>query len=132
RFENDRYILKYLPTGTKQLIVQGHYRVTAGYRLEPGVSLHVVDNVPVARFPDPQILGVELIDFEILSEKDGWANDITASDRAVLLRELREQMRREAEKSGILDMVESTLSTRLRDLLRSPGVRIERAPTDKN
>jgi hypothetical protein len=126
RFENESYVLKYLPTGTKHLIAQGHYRITAGYRLEPGVSLQVENGIPIARFPEPEVLGVEMIDFEILSEKDGWANGITPSDRATLLRELRQQMRIEAEKSGVLDMVEATLTTRLRDLLSSQSVKIER------
>lgn len=126
RFENESYVLKYLPTGTKHLIAQGHYRITAGYRLEPGVSLRVESGTPVASFPEPEILGVELIDFEILSEKDGWANDITPADRATLLRELRQQMRIEAEKSGVLDLVETTLATRMRDLLNTPSVKIER------
>lgn len=129
-FENEGYILKYLPAGTKKLIIRGEYRVTAGYRLKPGVSLQVEDGVPVARFPEPEILGVELIDFEVLSEKDGWWNSVTAADRATLLRELRQQMRLEAAKSGALDLVDATLRTRLKDLIAAPEVRIERAPAE--
>lgn len=124
-FENESYVLKYLPAGTKQLIARGDYRVTAGYKLKPGVSLGVEDGVPVARFPEAQILGVELIDFTILSEKDGWANDITAADRATLLRELRQQMRQEAERSGVLEVVDAALRTRMKDLIGSDQVRIE-------
>jgi len=125
-FENENYVLKYLPAGTKKLIVRGDYRITAGYKLKPGVSLGVEHGVPVARFPDAEILGVELIDFSILSEKDGWANSITAEDRATLLRELRQQMRMEAEKSGVLDVVDAALRTRMKDLIGSEQVRIER------
>lgn len=125
-FKNENYVLKYLPAGTKQLIVRGDYRITAGYRLKPGVSLAVEEGVPVARFPEAEILGVELIDFTILSEKDGWANSITAEDRATLLRELRQQMRVEAEKSGVLDVVDAALRTRMKDLIGSEHVRIER------
>ncbi|MEP4078262.1 DUF4230 domain-containing protein [Haloferula sp.] len=125
-FENENYILKYLPAGTKQLIVRGDYRITAGYKLKPGVSLGVENGIPVARFPEAQVLGVELIDFNILSEKDGWANSITAEDRATLLRELRQQMRVEAEKSGVLDVVDAALRTRMKDLIGSEHVRIER------
>jgi len=125
RFENEAFFFQYLPAGTKTLIVRGRYRVTAGYRLEPGVSLRVEDGVPVASFPPAEILGVELTDFEVLSESEGWANSITPEDRATLLRELREQMREEAQASGILDTVNRTLHTRLRDLLATPEVRIE-------
>lgn len=125
-FENETYLLKYFPAGTKRLIVQGEYRVTAGYKLQPGVSLRMENGVPVAHFPEPQILAVELIDYKPLSEKDGWANSVTPEDRAQLLRELRQQMRIEAQRSGVLDMVESTLRTRLRDLLGAREVKIER------
>lgn len=126
-FENETYVLKYLPAGTKRLIVRGEYRVTAGYKLRPGVSLRADGGVPVAAFPEPEILAVELTDFQILSERDGWANSVTPEDRAQVLRELRQQMRTEAAKSGVLDVVESTLRTRLKDLLGTREVRIERA-----
>ena len=129
-YENEAFILKYLSAGTKKLIIRGDYRVTAGYRLEPGVSLQVEDGVPVARFPEPAILGVELIDFEVLSEKDGWWNGVTAADRATLLRELRQQMRMEATKSGALDLVDSTLRSRLKDLVGTADVRVERPAKD--
>lgn len=125
-FENEAFVLKYLPAGTKQLIVRGDYRVTAGYKLAPGTSLRIEDGVPVANFPAARILGVELIEYTPLSEKDGWANSIKPEDRATLLRELRQQMRVEAEKSGVLDMVDAALMTRMKDLLGTGEVRIER------
>lgn len=126
-FENEAFVLRYLPAGTKQLIVRGEYRVTAGYKLEPGVSLKMENGVPVAKFPAPRILSVELIDYEALSEKDGWANAVKPDDRSLLLRELRMQMRLEAQRSGVLEIVESTLRTRLKDLLGVGEVKIERA-----
>jgi len=125
-FENEAFVLKYFPAGTKRLIIRGDYRVTAGYKLEPGVSLRMENGIPVASFPEPKILSVELIDFKELNEKDGWANDITSEDREQLLYELRQQMRLEAQRSGVLDAVESSLRTRLRDLLGSGDVKIER------
>jgi hypothetical protein len=130
RFENEGFVLKYLPTGTKRLIIRGEYRITAGYRLEPGVSLRVDQDTLVAAFPEPSILGVELIDFEVMSERDGWWNEVTAGDRARLLRELRQQMRVEARNSGALDLVDANLETRLRQLIGSQKVRIERPDAD--
>jgi len=50
---------------------------------------------------------------------------VQPADRAQVLRELREQMRREAEQSGMLNTVESTLRTRLRDLLGVESVAVE-------
>lgn len=125
-FENEAFVLHYFPAGTKRLIVRAEYKVKVGYKLTPGVSLSMVDGKPVARFPEPEILSVELIGYEPLSEKDGWANDITPEDRAQLLLELQNQMRAEAKRSGVLDVVESTLRTRLRDLLGSGEITIER------
>lgn len=113
-----------IPLGTKKLIVRGHYQVKGGYRLKPGISLAMERGTPVARFPKPEILSVELIDFDVLSEDDGWMNKVQAADRAQILRELRQQMREEAERSGMLDTVEATLSTRLRDLLGVESVQV--------
>lgn len=116
--------LSILPLGTKKLVVRGHYQVKAGYRLQSGVSLRMENGRPVARFPKPEILSVELIDFDVLSEDSGWLNKVQPEDRAQILRELREQMREEAAKSGMLDMVEATLRTRLRDLLDADAVEV--------
>ncbi len=114
-----------IPLGTKRLIVRGHYTVKGGYRLKDGVSLRMKNGKPVARFPKPEILSVELLDFDVLSEDSGWLNKIQPADRAQILRELRDQMRQEAEKSGLLDTVESSLRTRLRDLLSAESVTVE-------
>ena len=116
-----------IPLGTKRLIVRGHYTVKGGYRLKDGVSLRMENGKPVARFPKPEILSVELLDYDVLSEDSGWLNRIQPADRAQILRELRDQMRQEAEKSGLLDTVESSLRTRLRDLLGAEAVSVEQA-----
>jgi len=113
-----------IPLGTKKLIVRGHYQVKGGYRLKPGISLAMERGKPVARFPKPEILSVELVDFDVLSEDDGWLNKVQPADRAQILRELRQQMREEAERSGMLDTVQATLSTRLRDLLGVESVQV--------
>ncbi len=114
-----------LPLGTKKLIVRGHYQVKGGYRLKDGVSLRMEKGKPVARFPKAEVLSVELIDFDVLSEDSGWLNKVQPADRAQILRELRNQMREEAEHSGLLDTVEGTLRTRLRDLLGAEYVTVE-------
>lgn len=115
----------FLPLGTKKLIVRGYYRVKGGYRLKDGVSLGVEHGRTIARFPKPEVLSVELIDFDVLSEDSGWLNKVQPADRAQILRELRKQMQTEAEQSGMLTTVEATLRTRLRDLLGSNDVNVE-------
>ena len=114
-----------LPLGTKKLIVRGYYKVKGGYKLEPGISLRMENGKPVARFPKPRILSVELIDFEVLSEEEGWLNKIKPADRSQILRELRQQMKLEATQSGMLDTVEVTLKTRLKDLMDADTVTVE-------
>ena len=114
-----------LPLGTKKLIVRGHYQVKGGYRMQNGISLRMENGEPVANFPKPTILSVELVDYDVLSEDSGWLNKVQPADRAQILRELREQMRGEAERSGMLDTVEATLRTRLRDLLGTERVTVE-------
>jgi hypothetical protein len=126
KLENSGALMKYFPLGTKQIAVRGHYKVKAGYRLQPGVALQIENDEVVAHFPAAEILSVELIDFEEVDSKDGWANKITGEDRAWILRELKQQMEDEAKKSGMLDAVESTLRTRLKDLVGDQKVRVER------
>ena len=126
KLENSGSLMKYFPLGTKQIVVRGHYKVKAGYRLQPGVALQIENDEVVAHFPAAEILSVELIDFEEVESKDGWANKITGDDRAWVLRELKQQMEDEAKSSGMLDAVESTLRTRLKDLVGDQKVRVER------
>lgn len=116
-----------LPLGTKKLIARGHYKVKGGYRLKNGISLRMEKDRAIARFPKPEVLSVELIDFDVLSEDSGWLNKIQPADRAQILRELRAQMRSEAEQSGLLDTVDAALRTRLRDLLGTDAVSVEEA-----
>lgn len=119
--------LSILPLGTKKITVRGNYDVKGGYRLKQGASLRMENGLPVARFPKPEILSVELVDFEVINEDSGWMNKIKPEDRAQILRELRQQMRRDARENGMLDTVESTLRTRLRDLLGAQSVSVEQA-----
>lgn len=114
-----------LPLGTKKLVVRGYYQVKSGYRLKPGISLRMDGGTAVAKFPKPEVLSVELIDFDMLTEDSGWLNKIQPADRAQILRELRQQMRTEAERSGMLETVESSLRTRLRDLMGVDAVSVE-------
>lgn len=116
-----------IPLGTKKLIVRGHYTVKGGYRLKQGVSLRMENGRPVANFPKPEVLSVELVDYDVLTEDDGWLNKVQPEDRAQILRELRNQMRKEAEQSGLLETVEATLRTRLRDLLGVDSVTVEQS-----
>ncbi|MCP5533079.1 MAG: DUF4230 domain-containing protein, partial [Akkermansiaceae bacterium] len=94
--------------------------------LDDGVSLRVERGTVIARFPKPEVLSVELLDFDVLTEESGWLNKIQAADRAQILRELHDQMRRDAESSGLLDVADATLRTRLRDLLGTERVEVER------
>ncbi len=119
--------LSILPLGTKKLIVRGRYSVKGGYRLKDGVSLRLENGKPIASFPKPEVLSVELLDYDVLSEDSGWLNRIQPEDRAQILRELRDQMRAEAEASGLLATVESSLRTRLRDLLGVESATVEQA-----
>lgn len=123
-FERGDHFLA-LPLGTKKLIVRGYYKVQGGYQLKPGVSLRIENGKAIAKFPRAKILSVELLDFEVLSEEDGWFNKIEPEDRAQILRELRQQMKIEASQSGMLKTVEATLETRLKDLLGVDSVTIE-------
>jgi hypothetical protein len=127
-FEREEYMMNYVPMGTKKVIIRGRYRVKVGYKLKPGISLRIEDGKPIANFPKAEILSVELLDFEVLNEESGWLNKVTPADRAAVLRELRDQMKAEAESSGVLETAESTLRTRLRDLLGADSVTIEQTP----
>lgn len=116
-----------LSFGTKVLRVHGRFRVKAGYRLSPGISLaRDARGGIIAKFPAPEILSAEMTALEYLDEKSGLLNRIQAGDREQIVRELRTQILRDARASGMLEIMDSTLRTRLGDLLGAP-VEIQRA-----
>lgn len=114
--EKTEHLADLFPLGTKKLVVRGHFRVKGGYRLGEDVSLQLRSDKLIARFPRPEILSIELLDYETLAEESGWLNRIQPADREQILRELREQMEKEALASGMLDTIEESLETRLKDL----------------
>jgi hypothetical protein len=124
-FEQEQKWFDIVSKGRKKLTLLGNFRVKAGYKLKPGISLRIENDLPVASFPKAEVLSVELVDFVTLDEVDGWFNDITPEDRAMVLRDLRERMMEEARRSGMLEVVEGTLRTRLGDLLGTREVKLE-------
>lgn len=124
-FEQEEKWFDLVSKGRKKLTLLGRFRVKAGYKLKPGISLRLENGTPVARFPKAEVLSVELIDFVTLDEADGWFNEITPQDRATVLSELRLRMFEEAHRSGMLDAVDATLRTRLADLLGTRELRVE-------
>lgn len=97
-----------------------------GDRLKDGVSLTMENGRPVARFPAPSILSVEQLDYDTLTEESGWLNHFQPADRAQIQRELRKQMEAEAMASSLPQLADTTLRTRLRDLLGTEDVVVER------
>ncbi|MFT4177744.1 MAG: DUF4230 domain-containing protein [Luteolibacter sp.] len=117
-----------VPLGTKRLVFRGLYKVKGGYRLQPGTSLWMEGKTLVAKFPKAEVLSVELLEVEILNEDSAWLNRVAKGDREQILRELRQQMIGEARESGMLDTIEATMKTRLKDLMGAEAVRMEEMP----
>jgi len=116
--ENESFVAKYVSLGRKRLELQGVFRVKVGYDLNQGCEIYENEGGRVmVKFPRARILSVELLELRTLHEEEGWLNKVNPKDRDSLVNELREQMKDEAEDSGLLEYSESHLRTRLKDLL---------------
>ncbi len=125
--ETEKYALSFINLGTKKLQVRGTFLVSAGYDLKNGgeLKMNTDGTQAIASFPDAKILAVELVDLETLNATSGWSNKLTDKDRDDIVKLLRVQMKQEAQRSGLVELSQSYLETRLKDLLGVDSVVVE-------
>jgi len=113
-------VVKYESTwlGSKKIfILKGDFEVKAGFDLSEFEGFEVEGSKAVGEWPDPRLLGVSLLDYEIFFSSSGTINRIKESDRERATNLLHQQARIDAiQNSDILDEADRIIQTRLRDL----------------
>lgn len=109
---------------TKKLSLQGTFRAKGGYDLtKPFVVIISEDGKSVsATVPEVQVLSVELQNEKIVSDENGWWNNISTEDREAAKNALLREARAKARASSLRSEVEEELQRKLRGLLQEDEI----------
>lgn len=103
----------------KTLIVRGDFLVKAGFDLSEGGQWSILDGQINGPLPEGKVLSVEPMgDFEIYYAENGALNRLSPEDHARAFNHLKDQARRDAERSDVGDEAEAILLRRLGDIMR--------------
>ncbi|MGB0992942.1 MAG: DUF4230 domain-containing protein [Akkermansiaceae bacterium] len=107
---------------TKVLIVRGDFLVKAGFDLSEGGQWGLLEGKVNGPIPMGKVLSVEPIgEMEIYHSKDGTINKLSTSDAASAFNYLKNQARRDAERSDIAEEAEKVLLRRINDRMNAGG-----------
>jgi len=106
----------------KILIVRADFLVKAGFDLSEGGHWGILDGQISGPLPEGKVLSVEPMgDFEIYFAESGTLNRLNAQDHADAFNHLKNQARRDAERSDISSEAERVLLRRLSDRMGEVG-----------
>ena len=103
----------------KMLIVRGDFLVKAGFDLSEGGEWIIMDGMIDGPIPEGKVLSVEPMgDFEIYHAENGTINRLEPQDHARAFNHLKDQARRDGQRSDIAREAERVLLRRLGDHMR--------------
>lgn len=124
---------------TKQLKLQGRFRGKAGYDFtgelkDPqnpwGIEVSE-DGTVTARMPEPTVLSVEMVDYQILEDSNGMWNKVSKEDREKAVNQLQRGAKQRFAESRVLEEVDATFMQQIEDALagfEESKVRVIREP----
>ena len=108
---------------TKTIQIQGVFTAKAGFDLREPFRIDI-EKRPlrvVARMPPPKILSIDMREYEVVKDEDGWWNSVTPKDREDAVRQIRAEAIKKAERSGLLEEARGTVEARLREIVHRSG-----------
>jgi hypothetical protein len=108
---------------TKTIQVQGVFTAKAGFDLREPFRIDI-EKRPlrvVARMPPPKILSIDMREYKVVKDEDGWWNSVTPKDREDAVRQIRAEAIKKAERSGLLEEARGTVEARLREIVHRSG-----------
>jgi hypothetical protein len=119
-----------LLTSTKELRMEGEFRIKIGYDISQGLSLGYDESGKafIEGLGEPKVLSAEMISVRTLEDSSGVWNKIEESDRDSLVNDLRLQAIRDIKEGGMLEQLDSLMRQNLKSLLGADDLISEPAP----
>lgn len=108
---------------TKRIVLRGVYTAKAGFDLHEPFTV-VIEKDPLrvtTRMPRAKILSLELNDYHVVQDEDGWWNRISSQDRENAVVQMQREAYEKAVAAGILKESEESIQQRIRKLSRRAG-----------
>jgi len=110
----------------KLLIVRGDFLVKAGFDLSEGGQWGILEGKVNGPLPKAKVLSVEPVgDVEIYYAESGTLNRLSPEDHASAFNYLKNQARRDAERSDVIKEAEDALIRRINDRMNGAGEKID-------
>lgn len=122
REQVEKYRFEHSFLGSKKVFeLEARVRVKAGFDLKKNyaIDFDTVNRRVTAQFAPAQILSVEVLNYKIVADQDGWWNKITPEERQEALNSLRRQAWKNALQTGILKEAENEMAKQLNDVMKS-------------
>jgi hypothetical protein len=115
---------------TKTIEIQGVFTAKAGFDLRQPFRIDIEEKPlhVVARLPPPKLLSVEMKEYRVLKDENGWWNSVTPKDREEAVRQMRADAVEQATRSGLLEEAEASAEARIREIVQRNGSTVVFAP----
>jgi hypothetical protein len=108
---------------TKTIQIQGVFTAKAGFDLREPFRIDI-ERRPlhvVAWVPPPKLLSIDMKDYKVLKDEDGWWNNVTRQDREEAVRQIRAEAIEKAKRSGLLEESQASVEARIREIVERNG-----------
>lgn len=104
---------------TKKITVRGVFTAKAGFDLHKPFHIDIRrDPLQVqTSFPPAELLSLDLQEYKLMADEDGWWNKLTPADRQHAVRGLLRVARDKAAASGICEEAGRSIEERVRDII---------------
>lgn len=111
---------------TKTVQIQGVFTAKAGFDLREPFRIDIERNPlrVVSRLPPPKLLSLEMKEYKVVKDEDGWWNKVTQKDREEAVRQLRTEAIVRAERSGLLEESQASVESRIREIVQRNGASV--------
>jgi len=108
---------------TKTIQIQGVFVAKAGFDLREPFRIDI-QKYPlrvVSWLPAAKLLSLEMKEYKLVKDEDGWWNKVTPQDREDAVRQLRAEAIARAERSGLLEESRTSVEARIREIVERNG-----------
>jgi len=108
---------------TKTIQIQGVFTAKAGFDLREPFRIDI-ERRPlhvVAWVPPPKLLSIDMKEYRVLKDENGWWNSLTLQDREEAVRQIRAEAIDKAKQSGLLEESQASVEARIREIVERNG-----------
>jgi hypothetical protein len=108
---------------TKTIQIRGVFTAKAGFDLREPFRIDI-ERRPlrvVAWVPPPKLLSLEMKEYKVVKDENGWWNSVTLQDREEAVRQMRADAIEKVTHSGLLEESQASVEARIREIVAKNG-----------